>query len=63
MKDILHENFIGFDISITGEYFILHGLICKNEVNFYLSIFRVKISLNEEMVDKVEDFIYTLLIF
>src|SRR6266496_5072520 len=62
VKDILHDNFIGFGISIAGEYFILYGLIHKNEVNFYLSISRVKISLSEEMVDEVKDFIHTLLI-
>ncbi len=62
MKDILRDNFIGFDISIAGEYFVLHELICKNKVNFYLPVSRVKILLNEEMVDEIEDFIYTLLI-
>ncbi len=62
MKDILRDNFIGFDISIAGKYFVIHGLICKNEVNFYLSVSRVKIPLSEEMVDEIEDFIYTLLI-
>ena len=62
MKDILRNNFIGFNISIAGEYFVLHGLICKNEVNFYLPVSRAKIPLSEEMVDEVEDFIHTLLI-
>ncbi len=43
VKDILRNNFIGFGISIAGEYFVLHGLIHKNEVNFYLPVFRTKI--------------------
>ena len=62
MKDVLYDNFIGFDINIAGEYFVLYELICKNEVNFYLSVSRAKISLSEETVDEVKDFIYTLLI-
>ncbi len=62
VKDVLHDNFIGFDISIADEYFVLHGLIRKNEINFYLSVSRAKIPLNEKMVDEVEDFIYILLI-
>ncbi len=62
MKDVLYDNFIGFGISIAGEYFVLHELICKNEVNFYLSVSKAKIPLSKEMVDKVEDFIHTLLI-
>ncbi len=62
MKDILCENFIGFDISIVGEYFVFHKLICKNEINFYLSVSRAKIPLSKEIVDEVEDFIHTLLI-
>ena len=63
MKDVLHDNFIGFGISIAGEYFVLHGLIHKNEINFYLPVSRAKIPLSKEMVDEVEDFIHTLLIF
>ncbi len=63
MKDVLHDNFIGFSISIAGEYFVFHELICKNEVNFYLPVSRAKIPFSEEMIDEVEDFIYTLLIF
>ncbi len=62
MKDVLRDNFIEFDISIAGEYFILHELIRKNEVNFYLPVSRAKIPLNKEMINEVEDFIYTLLI-
>ena len=62
MKDILHENFIGFSISIAGEYFVFHGLIRKNEINFYLSVSRAKIPFSEETIDEIEDFIYTLLI-
>src|SRR6266542_1808703 len=62
VKDVLHDNFIGFDISIAGEYFVLHGLIHKNKVNFYLPVFRAKILLSEEIVNEIEDFIYTLLI-
>ena len=58
MKDILRDNFIGFGISITGKYFVFHGLIRKNEVNFYLSVSRVKIPLNEKMVDEIENFIH-----
>ena len=63
MKDVLHENFIGFGINIIGEYFVFYGLIYKNKVNFYLLVFKAKISLNEERVDEVENFIHTLLIF
>ena len=62
VKDILRNNFIGFNISIAGEYFILYRLIHKNEVNFYLSVSRVKIPFSEETVDEVEDFIHILLI-
>ena len=62
VKDVLHDNFIGFGISIAGEYFVLYGLIHKNEVNFYLPVSRVKIPLSEKTVDEVEDFIHTLLI-
>ena len=62
VKDVLRDNFIGFDISIAGEYFVLYGLIRKNEVNFYLPVSRAKIPLSEETVDEVEDFIHTLLI-
>src|SRR6266545_6750932 len=62
VKNVLRDNFIGFGISIAGKYFVLHGLIRKNEVNFYLPVSRAKILLSEEMVDKVEDFIHTLLI-
>jgi len=62
MKDVLCENSIEFNISITGEYFILHGLICKNEVNFYLSVSRAKILLSEKMINKVKNFIHILLI-
>ena len=62
IKDILYDNFIGFDISIAGEYFVFYGLICKNKVNFYLSVSRAKIPLSKEMIDEVEDFIHTLLI-
>ena len=63
MKDVLRDNFIRFGISIAGEYFVLHGLIRKNEVNFYLPVSRAKIPLSEKTVNEVEDFIYTLLIF
>src|SRR6266498_4125159 len=62
VKDVLHDNFIGFGISIAGEYFVLHGLIRKNEVNFYLPVFRAKIPFSEETIDEIEDFIHTLLI-
>ncbi len=62
MKDVLRDNFIGFGISIAGEYFILHELIRKNKINFYLPVSRAKILLSEKMVDEVEDFIHTLLI-
>src|SRR6266540_2875892 len=62
VKDVLRDNFIGFGISIAGEYFVLHRLIRKNEVNFYLPVSRAKIPLSEETVDEVEDFIHTLLI-
>ncbi len=58
MKDILHKNFIGFSISIIDKYFVLYRLICKNKVNFYLSVSRVKIPLNEKMVDEIENFIH-----
>ncbi len=59
MKDVLCENFIRFGISM---YFVLYGLIRKNEINFYLPVFRAKIPLSKETVNKVKDFIYTLLI-
>ena len=62
MKNILRDNFIGFGINITGEYFVFHGLIRKNKVNFYLPVSRAKIPLSEKTVDEVEDFIHTLLI-
>ena len=62
MKDVLRDNFIRFGISISGEYFVLHRLIRKNEIKFYLPVSRAKIPLSEEMVDEVEDFIHTLLI-
>jgi len=62
MKDVLYENFIEFGINIASKYFVLHGLIRKNEVNFYLLVSRIKIPLSEKTVDKVKDFIYTLLI-
>jgi len=62
VKDVLRDNFIGFGISITGKYFVLYRLIRKNEINFYLPVSRAKIPLSEETVNKVEDFIHTLLI-
>ena len=62
VKDVLRDNFIGFGINIAGEYFVLHRLIRKNEVNFYLPVSRAKIPLSKEMVDEVKNFIYILLI-
>ncbi len=62
MKDVLCENFIRFGVSIADKYFIFYGLIHKNEINFYLSVFRAKISLNEEIVNEIKDFIHILLI-
>ncbi len=59
VKNILHENFIEFDISIVDEYFVLHELIYKNEINFYFLVSRIKISLSKKMVNKIENFIYT----
>jgi len=60
-KETFYQSYIGFGVNIAGKYIEIHGLIKKKEVKYHFLVIKVKILLDKESVEEVEEFVHTLL--
>nr|CAG8610088.1 15868_t:CDS:2 [Entrophospora candida] len=61
ITEVLYKNYMGFGVNVAGEYLVIHGLAREGGVKYYLPVSKVKIPLNMESVEEVEEFIHALL--
>ena len=62
IKETFYRNYIGFEINIAGKYLEIHGLIMEKKIKYHLLVIKAKIPLGKESVEKIEEFIYALLV-